>query len=92
MSERVAGKPRTDAEIYADARQALDRSPRVPEGVRVHVADAVVTLTGDVQWPYQRLEAEQAVAAVPGVARVDNRLVVWNEANPYGWEPPEPDR
>ena len=49
MSKSIAVVHRTDAEIFADARRALDHSPRVPEGVRVHVANGVVTLTGDVR-------------------------------------------
>jgi len=88
MSESSADVQRTDAEIFAEARRALDRNPRVPEGVHVHVGNGVATLTGDVRWPHERQEAEQAVASVAGVTGVVNRIVVWNLVHPEGWEPP----
>jgi len=83
-----APQPRADAEIFADARRALDRHPDVPEGVHVHVLNGVVTLTGDVRLPRQRQEAEHIVASIAGVTRVVNRIVVWTPVNPQGWEPP----
>ena len=39
---------RTDPEIFIDAKEALDQLPTAPAGVRVHVLQGTVTLTGGV--------------------------------------------
>ena len=43
---------RSDAEIFGDARKALDERPTVPQGVDAHVVRGVVTLTGSVRHPF----------------------------------------
>lgn len=45
-------------------------------GVCVRVTDGWVTLTGEVTWHYQRLEAEQAVRRLRGVAGVENLITI----------------
>ena len=40
---------RSDADIFSDARRALDARPSVPQDVRVHVDQGTVTLTGSVR-------------------------------------------
>ena len=83
---------RTDAEIFAAARSALDRRPGVPQGVHVHVDDGSVTLTGSVRWPYERADAETAVRSVEGIRTLRNDIVVSQMPSPEGFEPPEESR
>jgi osmotically-inducible protein OsmY len=80
---------RPDAEIFIDARRALDERPTVPATVRVHVHDGVATLTGSVRLPSQQLEAEETVKHVPGLRRLVNDIVVSEMPSVLGFERPE---
>jgi osmotically-inducible protein OsmY len=71
---------RSSAAVFAAARKRLDDSPTVPGTVRVHVEDGVVTLTGSVQQPSQRSEAEQLVRPVIGDRHLLNNIVVISAA------------
>ena len=84
--------PRSDADLFTDARKALDERPSVPQEVRVHVDHGTVTLTGSVRWPQERSEAEDVVRHVNGVLRVVNDIIVAHIANPEGFEAPEESR
>ena len=66
----------SDAAAFGEARKALDDSPTVPGTVRVHVEDGIVTLTGTVQRPSQRAEAEYAVQPAIGKRRLVNHITV----------------
>lgn len=66
----------TDAEIAAQAVQALKLRPEIPESVQVTVHSGRVTLTGKVEWLLQKNYAELAVAHVPGVHGVLNHIEV----------------
>ncbi len=53
---------RPDPEIARDAVEEIKRDlPFSLEKIRVTVRDAVVTLEGEVEWHYQREDAEEAV-------------------------------
>ena len=53
------GDERTDADIAAAAVRALEWDTRIPtDAVRVSVSNGWVTLRGDVDWHYQRREAQ----------------------------------
>lgn len=66
---------REDADIARDAGAALERDIVVPhEAVKVTVHRKTITLSGEVQWEYQRAAARRAVAAVPGVRMVINAI------------------
>ena len=80
---------RPDAEIFVDARRALDERPTVPATVHVHVNKGVATLTGSVRFASQQLEAEDAIRHVPGLRRLVNDLVVSEMPNVLGFERPE---
>ena len=80
---------RPDSDIFAAARQALDDDPRVPHDVRVHVDRGMMTLTGTVQWPHEKSEAEAVVRRIDGVREVLNNITVAHVANPEGFEAPE---
>lgn len=68
---------RTDADIAAAAIQALEWDAVVPhEKIKVAVSKGWVTLTGDVEWQYQKQDAERVVRRLQGVKGVSNLLVV----------------
>jgi osmotically-inducible protein OsmY len=74
---------RTDAEIAAAALHALEWDANVPlERVKVAVADGWVTLTGDVDWQYQKQDAEQAVRRLTGVRGITNLITVKSPITP----------
>ena len=83
---------RSDAEIFADARKALDGRLTVPEGVHVHVERGVVRLTGSVRKPFERTEAEDAVRDVKGTESVLNEIVVTEVPSPGDFGAPDESR
>jgi osmotically-inducible protein OsmY len=89
-SERPTGSHRTDADIFARARKALDERPSIPGTVRVHIDDGVAWVTGTVRRTSERAEAEDVVRQVPGVQRVVNKLAVAQPPSEEGFEPAEP--
>ena len=79
----------SDAAVFAKARSALDGCPTVPSSVHVHVTDDVVTLTGSVQRPAERGDAEHAVRPVIGTRRLMNNITVTQAPAPDGFGPPD---
>jgi osmotically-inducible protein OsmY len=66
---------RTDADIAAAARHALDWSTLVPlEQVQATVERGHVTLNGEVEWDFQRVAARRAVRDLKGVISVSNHI------------------
>jgi len=66
-----------DAAIANKVREAILLNPRVSaQDIAITCRDRVVTLSGDVDTPEQREEAERTAAEVEGVVRVDNELYV----------------
>lgn len=63
-----------DADLEAAANRALRARADAPPEVTARVKDNVVTLEGTVHWLYQRFAAEVAVAYLPGVCGVENRI------------------
>ncbi len=67
--------PIHDDEIAARAMDVVRWDPSLPSGaVRICVRDGWITLTGDVNWKYQRDEAERAVRKLAGVAGIRNQI------------------
>lgn len=67
----------TDADVARAAANVLSWDASVPfKRIRILVEHGVVTLSGDVDWHYQRVAAEHAVAGLHGVTGVTNALVV----------------
>ena len=59
---------RTDADIAAAAARAIEWDTLIPAGkVKVKVAKGWVTLEGEVEWHYQKDEAERIVRRLSGV-------------------------
>ena len=67
---------RTDVDIAKDAVRALELRSTIPDGVQAVVHDAHVTLTGKVNWLFQKREAEKAVRHIRGVRNVLNYIEV----------------
>jgi osmotically-inducible protein OsmY len=67
---------RTDADIAQDAVRALELRSTIPESVQAVVHSGHVTLTGRVDWLYQKNSAEKAVRHVRGVRNVLNHITV----------------
>ena len=66
-----------DAAIANRVREAILLNQRVSaQDILITVTDRVVTLSGDIDTPEQKDEAEQAAAEVEGVVGVDNALYV----------------
>jgi osmotically-inducible protein OsmY len=62
-----------DTEIATSCANALKWNWQVPnDKVKVKVQDGWVTLTGEVQWNYEREAAHDAIRTLPGVVGVTN--------------------
>ena len=73
---------RSDDDIAADAARALELRSNVPDTVQAVVRGGHVTLTGRVQWLFQRSEAEAAVRRLPGVVGILDHIEVVPSALP----------
>jgi osmotically-inducible protein OsmY len=68
---------RSDEDIAAMVANVLDWNVLVPyDRVKVHVQDGVVTLSGEVDWGYQKYAAEEAVHHLMGVVWLNNQIRV----------------
>jgi osmotically-inducible protein OsmY len=68
---------RSDEDIAQAASNVLEWNVAVPyHRVKVEVQDAVVTLSGEVDWWYQKDAAGDAVRKLVGVVLVSNRILV----------------
>lgn len=75
---------RTDADIAAAAVRALEWDAFVPlEKVDVTVSKGWVTLKGQVDWQYQREDAERVVRRLIGVKGVTNLITIKSRATPF---------
>lgn len=78
-----------DVSLALAARTALVNDPAVGAApIDVHARDGVVTLHGLVASPDEKRHALAVVGAVPGVARVDDRLRVSSDPSPTIASPP----
>ena len=66
---------RSDEDIARAAANALEWNVAVPhDRIKVQVQDGVVTLSGEVDWWYQKDAAEDAVRKLMGVVLVSNHI------------------
>jgi len=74
---------KTDADIAKAAIQALEWDAYVPPGkVKVTVDKGWITLSGEVDWQYQKLDADRVVRRLTGVKGVSNLIRVKPRATP----------
>lgn len=68
---------RTDSDVASAATRALEWDALVPvERLEVTVSKGWVTLRGEVEWEYQRREAERGIRRLSGVRGVSNLITV----------------
>ena len=73
----ATGSERPDPDIARDAVERLQRNlPYSSKNIKVTVRNSWITLEGDVDWDYQRREAEAAVRYVKGAKGVTNLIHV----------------
>jgi len=74
---------RTDAEIAEAVVRALEWDAFVPlDKIKVTVAKGWVTLEGEVEWQYQKQDAERVVRRLTGVRGVSNLVTVKPQTPP----------
>jgi osmotically-inducible protein OsmY len=74
---------RTDTDIAQAAVRALEWDAFVPvEKLDVTVSKGWVTLRGEVEWQYQKADAERVTRRIQGVKGVSNLIVVKSRATP----------
>jgi osmotically-inducible protein OsmY len=71
---------RDDADLRGDVLQALTLDSLVPSNVDATVKDGFVTLTGSVDWQYQRAEAAFVAGNILGVIGVENDIFLESPA------------
>ena len=67
---------RPDPDIAADVVQALHLRGSIPAGIQATVHGGHVSLTGVVQWAYQKRNAEAAVRHIRGIKGIRNYITV----------------
>jgi len=73
----AAAHQRSDSELASAAASALRWSALLPpDRVRVEVEKGWLTLTGDVDWAYQRGTAEKCVRGLVGVRGLSNNIAI----------------
>jgi osmotically-inducible protein OsmY len=78
---------RTDSDIAAAAMHGLEWSTWIPVyRVRLTVSCGWVDLTGDVDWQWERREAEDTVSRLRGVRGVTNRIAIHPQVKPSAGE------
>lgn len=77
------GHQRSDTEIAESARVAMQSQALVPaDKINLKVEHGWVTLNGEVEWDYQRINAERTVHALLGVLGVTNRITLKSRTVP----------
>jgi osmotically-inducible protein OsmY len=75
---------RTDADIAAAAVRALESDAGVSvDKLNITVTNGWVTLKGDVEWQYQRQDAERVVRRLSGVTGVSNLITIRPRVTPW---------
>ena len=64
----------TDEEIAKRAIGVLRWDSTVPDGVHVRVSDGWITLDGEVDWQYQRANAERGLRFLKGIRGIRNQI------------------
>ncbi|MEA2639412.1 MAG: hypothetical protein QOF51_806 [Chloroflexota bacterium] len=76
---------RTDADIAAAAKRAIEWDAMIPtDTVEVTVSKGWVTLKGEVEWQFQKQDAERVIRRLAGVKGVTNLITVSPRVTPEG--------
>lgn len=80
---RYAGAARTDEDIASQAVTTLNWDVVLPrDAIKVRVSKGWVTLTGEVEWDYQRRSAEADVRNLHGVVGILNNIAIKARVSP----------
>ena len=78
---------KTDAEIAEAVITALKWHSAVPDDkIRIKVESGVVTLEGELEWEYQRKNAQNAVQNLSSVRSVINLITIKSKLSPFELE------
>lgn len=66
----------TETDVAKNVEHALEAASNVPDSVHAQVREHVVTLTGEVEWDYQRRAARRAVQFLDGVYTVRDDITL----------------
>ncbi|GAB2981425.1 BON domain-containing protein [Mucilaginibacter puniceus] len=78
---------KTDTEIAEAVFNALKWHSAVPEEkVKIKVEDGIVTLEGELEWEYQKVNARTAIQNLTGVRSVTNLITIKPKLQPYELE------
>ncbi|HEY0650511.1 BON domain-containing protein [Phenylobacterium sp.] len=78
---RLSAKAFTDEGLANAVANLLEWDVTIPKNViKVKVENGVVTLSGDVNWAYQRQAAEQSIRRLQGIRGVVNAIMVKPQA------------
>jgi osmotically-inducible protein OsmY len=76
--------PKADDEIAKRVLDVINWSTTVPDGaVQVKVQNGWITLTGKVEWQYQKIAAAEAIVGLVGVYGVANNIEVKPSASAF---------
>lgn len=67
---------RDDSDIAESAARALSWHSDLPDSIKVTVSNGWLTLSGEVEWQFQKVEAERAVKYLSGVVGVTNLITI----------------
>ncbi len=67
---------KSDTEIAKAALEAIKWGYKIPKDIKLSVNEGVITLSGEVEWDYQRLAARNAVKTLLGVCGVINHITI----------------
>jgi osmotically-inducible protein OsmY len=72
----AAGTPQSNQQVAEGVKVALERARLQGKDIAIEVKSGVCTLEGQIADAQQKAAAARIVGSVPGVQRVDNRLVL----------------
>jgi osmotically-inducible protein OsmY len=76
----ASSSERDDADIAESITRQLHASSAIPQSVKAEVKNGYVTLRGEVQWNYQRTEAERTLRYLWGVKGLANMITIMPQA------------
>lgn len=71
---------RDDSDIAEDVTRGLKSSTAIPRTVKAEVTQGYVTLRGEVEWAFQRAEAERTLRYLWGVQGLNNMITIKPQA------------
>lgn len=77
----MAGSPVNEADLAREVAHALRWATAVPETVKAEVKGHHVTLTGAVEWHFQRVAAHRAVQYLPGIHALQDDVTLTPRAS-----------